>query len=90
MQDTQNIYTKDKVASAQRPSGISDKHNGGPRTISHRYAIVWKFKDVFPNNLSGFPLEMEVEFNIELAPEIMPMSRMPYRMASLELQEIKS
>ena len=51
--------------------------------------IVRDYPDVFPEDLSGLPLEREVEFIIDLAPGTAFMSKAPYRMAPLELKELK-
>jgi hypothetical protein len=45
--------------------------------------------DVFPEELPGMPPERELEFTIELKPRIEPIARTPYRMSTLELQELK-
>ena len=50
---------------------------------------VSEFPDVFPEELSGFPPDREIEFTIEVAPGVAPVSIPPYRMAPLELQELK-
>ena len=51
--------------------------------------VVREFPDVFPENLPGIPLDTEIDFQIELAPGTEPISKAPYRMASLELKELK-
>ena len=51
--------------------------------------VVYKFQDVFPQELSGLPLDWEIEFEIELLPGIVPISKAPYRMAPAELEELK-
>ena len=51
--------------------------------------IVRDSPDVFPEDLPGLPLEWEVEFTIDLAPETTPISKAPYRMAPMELKELK-
>ncbi|GJY26092.1 retrotransposon protein, putative, ty3-gypsy subclass [Tanacetum coccineum] len=45
--------------------------------------------DVFPNELLGLPLEREVDFTIELIPGSQPISKASYRMAPVELKELK-
>ena len=52
--------------------------------------VVREFPDVFPKELSGIPLEREVDLTIEIVPGTVPMSRAPYRMAPTELKELKS
>nr|GFD37392.1 DNA/RNA polymerases superfamily protein [Tanacetum cinerariifolium] len=51
--------------------------------------IVSEFPDVFPDELPGIPRVREVEFNIELIPRSEPISKALYRMASIELKELK-
>ncbi|GJW81830.1 putative reverse transcriptase domain-containing protein [Tanacetum coccineum] len=46
-------------------------------------------KDVFPEELPGIPPIRDVEFNIELIPGAEPISKAPYRMAPIELKELK-
>ena len=50
--------------------------------------VVCKFPDVFPKELLGLPLYREIEFEIELLPRIMPISKAPYRMSPVELKEL--
>ena len=51
--------------------------------------VVREFPDVFPEELPGIPIEMEVDLSIEIVPGTTPMSRAPYRMAPIELKELK-
>uniref|UniRef100_A0A2N9IMJ0 RNA-directed DNA polymerase n=1 Tax=Fagus sylvatica TaxID=28930 RepID=A0A2N9IMJ0_FAGSY len=51
--------------------------------------IVREFPDVFPEELPGLPPDREIEFSIDLAPGTAPISIAPYRMASVELRELK-
>lgn len=55
----------------------------------HQVKIVQDFLDVFPGDLHDFPPARELEFEIELLPGTVPISKAPYRMAPLELQELK-
>nr|GFB98926.1 hypothetical protein [Tanacetum cinerariifolium] len=55
----------------------------------HDQPIVFEFPDVFPDELPGIPPVREVEFNIELIPGAKPISKDPYRMAPIELKELK-
>ena len=52
--------------------------------------VVREFPDVFPEELPGIPLEREVDLAIEIILGIVPMSRASYRMAPMELKELKS
>ncbi|XP_073219665.1 uncharacterized protein [Cicer arietinum] len=51
--------------------------------------IACEFPDVFIEELPGFPLDREVEFSIDLVPNTHPISIPPYRMAPVELKELK-
>jgi hypothetical protein len=44
---------------------------------------------MFPEEVSGLPPRRDIDFAIELAPVAVPISRMPYRMSTLELVELK-
>ncbi|GJT70484.1 hypothetical protein Tco_1029770 [Tanacetum coccineum] len=55
----------------------------------HDQPIVSEFQDVFPEELQGIPPIHDVEFNIELIPGAKPISKAPYRMAPIELKELK-
>ena len=52
--------------------------------------IVKEFSDVFPEELPGLPPKRDVEFCIDLEPGTHPISKTPYRMAPVELQELKT
>ena len=47
------------------------------------------FSDVFLEELPGFPPHREIEFSIDVVPGATPTSITPYRMAPLELNELK-
>ena len=51
--------------------------------------MVCEFSNVFPDNLSGLPLDRELEFGIEVLPDSTLISIPPYRMAPMELKELK-
>ncbi|KAL4032361.1 hypothetical protein IC575_005432 [Cucumis melo] len=51
--------------------------------------VVKEFLDVFLDDLSGLPLDREIEFTIELLLGTTPISQTPYRMAPSELKELK-
>nr|GFD38197.1 putative reverse transcriptase domain-containing protein [Tanacetum cinerariifolium] len=55
----------------------------------HDQPIVSEFPDVFPDELPGIPSVREVEFNIEPILGAEPISKAPYRMAPIELKELK-
>ena len=52
--------------------------------------VVRDFLDVFSEDLQGLPPDREVEFTIELVPRTAPILKAPYRMAPVELKELKS
>ena len=51
--------------------------------------VVCDYLDVFPDELPRLPPHRDVEFCIELHPSTLPISMTPYRMAPVELQELK-
>ena len=51
--------------------------------------VVCEYEDVFPGELSGLPPQRDVDFIIELHPNISPISMTPHRMTPAELQELK-
>ncbi|GJS12868.1 putative reverse transcriptase domain-containing protein [Tanacetum coccineum] len=48
-----------------------------------------EFADIFPDELPRLPPAREIEFGIELIPGAEPISKAPYRMAPVELKELK-
>ena len=46
------------------------------------------FLDVFPEELSGMPLDREVKFVIDLLPGTAPITKWTYRMSVEELKEL--
>jgi hypothetical protein len=51
--------------------------------------VVCEYPDVFSTDYSRLPPQREVEYGIECVPGTNPVSKAPYRMASLELKELK-
>ena len=51
--------------------------------------MVCEFLDIFLEDLPGLPHVQEIEFSIEVLPEIAPIFKAPYRMVSIELAELK-
>ncbi|XP_070025289.1 uncharacterized protein [Nicotiana sylvestris] len=51
--------------------------------------VVWEFPEVFPADLPGMPPNRNIEFCNDFTPGPQPISILPYRMASLELKELK-
>nr|GFA44791.1 reverse transcriptase [Tanacetum cinerariifolium] len=64
-----------------------DTSSDGPSLETH--PIVRDFSDVFPEELSRILPEREVEFGIELISGTQPISKALYRMAPIELKELK-
>ncbi len=52
--------------------------------------IVHEFPDVCPPELTTMPLDSEIEFVTDVAPGTAPISKAPYRMALVELRELKA
>ncbi|GKD66816.1 putative reverse transcriptase domain-containing protein [Tanacetum coccineum] len=50
--------------------------------------VVQSFTDVFPEYLSGLPLQRQVEFRIDLFPRAKPVAKSPYHLAPSEMQEL--
>ena len=51
--------------------------------------VVCEYEDVFPDELPGLPLQMVVDFGIELHPGTSPISMTLHRMAPVELHELR-
>ena len=51
--------------------------------------IVCDYPYVFPKELSGLPPQREIDFSIDIVPRATPASITPYRMAPVELKELK-
>jgi hypothetical protein len=58
--------------------------------VGDNIRVVRDFLDVFPEELPGMPPDREVEFVIDLLPEIAPISKRPYKMSVEELKELKN
>ncbi|WMV18527.1 hypothetical protein MTR67_011912 [Solanum verrucosum] len=51
--------------------------------------VVNEFPEVFPNNLLSIPPEREIDFSIDLLPDMQPIFILPYRITPVELKELK-
>ena len=51
--------------------------------------MVNEFLEVFQEDLPGLPPDREIDFVIDVLPGTAPISKAPYRMAPLELKELK-
>jgi hypothetical protein len=58
-------------------------------TTLNEIRIAQEYPDVFPEDLSGMPLDRDIKFIIELLPGTPPISKRPYRMPANELVELK-
>ena len=63
---------------------------GKEGTLVDEIPVIREFTDVFPYDITGLPPDREVEFTIDLIPGTKPISIPPYRMASVELRELKA
>jgi hypothetical protein len=61
---------------------------GSPRL--NDIPVVNEFPDVFPEELSGLPLEWELKVSINTFPEVPPTAQQPYRMALTEMNELRT
>ena len=52
-------------------------------------STVFDYPDVFPKELPGLPPQREIEFAIDVVPSATPTSITLYRMALVELKELK-
>nr|GEX82264.1 hypothetical protein [Tanacetum cinerariifolium] len=50
--------------------------------------VVRDFPEVFPDDLSGLPPSQEIEFQIEMVPGAIPITKSPYRLAPSEMEEL--
>jgi hypothetical protein len=58
-------------------------------SLGSEVAVVNKFPDVFPEELSGMAPDRDIEFVIELKPDTAPIYKTPFRMTTPELVELK-
>nr|GEZ92215.1 putative reverse transcriptase domain-containing protein [Tanacetum cinerariifolium] len=70
---TAKCYTCNKKSDERRLKDIS---------------VVKEFPDVFPEDLPGLPLVLQVEIQIDLIPGAAPVAHASYRLAPLEMQEL--
>ena len=66
---------------------VRDENSETPSIES--VSVVNEFVDVFPEELPDIHPEREIEFRIDLLPDTHPISIPPYRMAPVELKELK-
>lgn len=66
---------------------VIDTRAGGIRLKD--VPMVRDFPDMFSNKLLGLPSERQIEFSIDLVQNTVPISLPSYRMAPIELRELK-
>ena len=64
--------------------------NSSSEVTLDKVPVVCKFSDVFSEDLSSLPPNRELEFGIKLLPSSALVSIPPYRMAPIELKELKT
>ena len=75
-------YASESASAAQMFSSLEEPLREIPAVIS-------EFLDVFPEDLPGLPPRRLVEFTIDLVPGAVSVSKAPYRLAPVELKELK-
>ena len=53
------------------------------------FHVLQEFRDVFPDEIPGFPPKRYIDFTIELVPRAAPVSKTPYKMSTPEFIELK-
>jgi len=51
--------------------------------------MLWEFRYVFPEEVLGLPPRRDLDFLIDLVLRAVPTSKVPYRMSTPELVEMK-
>ena len=59
------------------------------KDLKRAVLVISDFLDVFPDEIPRLPPQREIEFKIDLYPGTEPISIAPYRMAPLELKELR-
>ena len=57
--------------------------------ILRKHPILREYKDILPKELLSMPPRREFDFSIDLVPGAEPISRTPYRMTTIEMEELK-
>jgi hypothetical protein len=70
-------------------SGLNSKLNQTKAIALEDIRVVQDYPDVFLEELLGMPLDLDIEFLIELLPGTPPISKRPYRMPMNLLVELK-
>ncbi|KAL8104856.1 hypothetical protein AgCh_028866 [Apium graveolens] len=63
-------------------------HKSQKRTKFEDFIVIKEFQDMFLDELSTFPLDIEIEFVTDLAPEMKPVSKAPHGMAPVKVKKL--
>ena len=53
------------------------------------FHVIQEFKNVFPDEIPGFPPKRDIDFTIELVPGKAPVSKTPYRVSIPKMLELE-
>jgi hypothetical protein len=53
------------------------------------HPVLWEFKNMFSKEVPGLPPKIDLDFSIDIEPRAVLASKVPYRMTTLELVELK-
>ncbi|TYK21999.1 ty3-gypsy retrotransposon protein [Cucumis melo var. makuwa] len=87
MQDFDVILGMDWLSANH--ASIDCFHTREPEVSLSFELMVREYPDVFPDEFPGLPPPREIDFAIELEPDTAPILRAPYRMAPIELKELR-
>ena len=59
------------------------------KLLLEEFHVLQEFRDVFLDEIPGFPPKRDIDFTIELVPGVAPVSKPPYRMSTPEMLELK-
>ncbi|XP_072071943.1 uncharacterized protein [Arachis hypogaea] len=90
IQDTRDLPRSSEDTSTRQEYALLNSVKADSHREFCEIPVVQDFSDVFPEDIPSFPPTREVEFSIELMPGTGPISIAPYRMAPLELTELKN
>ncbi|WMV24983.1 hypothetical protein MTR67_018368 [Solanum verrucosum] len=80
------MYVPILVATSTGDSLVVDQCQHSPLEL---VPVVKGFADVFPTDLLGLQRDRKIDFGIDIEPGTQPVSFQPYRMAPIELRDIK-
>ena len=59
------------------------------KLLGWRTFMYFRNLGIFLDKIPGLPPKRDIDFTIELVPEVAPVSKTPYRMSTLEMLELK-